>query len=116
MIRNQEFAPNVGSIDVPVQGSLMRRRNERFENLPEDIRVIKAGEDAGFIRKVSRGHYFVTVHDIELTGLGFAGSCREFTSPRDDEKIPAERKDSRRYKNSPSIGSRSFASLVPIWH
>ena len=28
----------------------------------------------------------MAVHDIELTGFGYAGSCREYTSPRDDER------------------------------
>ena len=28
----------------------------------------------------------MAIHDIELTGFGYAGSCREYTSPRDDER------------------------------
>ena len=58
-------APNVVSIltnspliNFPVQGDLLRRHNERFENLPEDIRVNKFGEDAGLMRKISRDQYF----------------------------------------------------------
>ena len=35
------------SVNVPVQGDLLRRPNKGFENLPEDIRVSKACEDAG---------------------------------------------------------------------
>ena len=46
------------SINVPVQRDLLRRHDNRFENLPEDIRVSKVGEDAGFMRKVSPGQYF----------------------------------------------------------
>ena len=70
-------APNVVSIltnplwiNVPVQGDSLRRHNERFEHLPEDIRISKASEDAGFMRNVSRGQCFVTIHDIQLAGLG----------------------------------------------
>ena len=29
---------------------------------------------------------FLTIHDIELAGFGCTGSCRECTSPRDDER------------------------------
>ena len=54
--------------------------NKRFENLPEDIRVSKAGDDAGFMRKISLGQYFMTIHDMDLTGFEHAGSCREWTS------------------------------------
>ena len=35
-------------INVPVQGNLVRQHNERFENLPEDIRVRKASADPCF--------------------------------------------------------------------
>ena len=53
---------------------------------PEDTRVSKAGADAGFFMgKVSLGKCVVTIRDIELAGFGCAGSCREYTSPRDDE-------------------------------
>ena len=39
------------SINVPVQGDLLRSHSKRFETLPEDIRVSKASEDAGFMIK-----------------------------------------------------------------
>ena len=45
----------------------------------------KAFEDVGFIRNASLGQYFVTAHGIWLAGLGCAGSCREYRSPRDDK-------------------------------
>ena len=69
-------APNVVSIltnslliNFPVQGDLLRRHNERFENLSEEIRANNAGEDAGLMRKISRDQYFVTVDDMDLNGL-----------------------------------------------
>ena len=58
----------------------------KIGNFPDDIRVSNAGDDAGFIRQVSLGQYFVTTHDTQLVGLGCAGSCREYTSPRDDKR------------------------------
>ena len=78
-------SPNVVSIltnppwtNVPVQGDLLRSHHKRFETLPEDIRVMKAGENAIFMRSISLGHYFMTIHDTD-DGFGSAGSCREFT-------------------------------------
>ena len=51
---------NPPSINVPGQGDLLRSHNKRFEHLLEDIRVSKAGEDAGFMR---RGFSWTTFHD-----------------------------------------------------
>ena len=65
-------------IKVLARKNSVQQHKERFENLPEDIRVSKASGDAVFIRKVSPGQCFVTIHDIELAGFGRAGSCREF--------------------------------------
>ena len=90
-------APNVVSIltnplliKAPVQGNLVRQYKQRFETLPEDIRVSKAGVFAGFMRKVSRGQHSVTIHAIELTGFGYAGSSREYTSPQDDGRYKSK--------------------------
>ena len=77
-------------INVQARRNSVQQHREKFENLPEDIRVSKASEDAGFIRKVSRGQHFVAVHDRQLAGLRCAGSCREYTSPRDDEGSEAK--------------------------
>ena len=73
-------------VRFPVQGDLLRRHIKRFENLPEDIRVSKASEDSGFVRKFSQVQYFMTIHVMDLTGFGYPGSCREYTSPRSDER------------------------------
>ena len=63
----------------------MRSHNKKKEELPEDIRVSRGGEDAGFMRKMSLGPYFMTIHDMDLDGFGSAGPCREYTSLRSDE-------------------------------
>ena len=39
---------NPPSINVLVQGDLLRSHNKRFENFPDDIRVSEASDDAGF--------------------------------------------------------------------
>ena len=88
-----KVAPTVVSIltKSPATFQLVQEHRENFENLPEDIRVSKACDDAGFRRKVSLGQVFVTLHDIELAGFGFAGSCREYTSSRDDKRSKPRR-------------------------
>ena len=39
------------SISVPVQGDLLRSQNKTFEKLSEDVRVSKAMEDVGSMRR-----------------------------------------------------------------
>ena len=41
----------------------------------------QAGEDAGFYDQDFSWAIFMTIHDMDLTGFGYAGSCREFSSP-----------------------------------
>ena len=36
----------------------------------------EAGEDVGFMSKISRGQYFMTINDMDLNGFGHVGSCR----------------------------------------
>ena len=48
--------------------------------------MTKACDDAGVIRNVPPGQFFVTTHDIQLAGFGCASSCRESTFPRDDRR------------------------------
>ena len=76
---------NPPSSNAALQGDLLRHHNKRVGNLPEDLRVSEAGEDAGFVRKISCVHFLMTIDVMELTSFGYAGSCREFTSPPDDE-------------------------------
>ena len=60
---------NPPSTNVPIQGNLLRSHDQRFETLPEDMRVIEASQ---------------TFHDFD-DGFGSAGSCREYKLPRSDE-------------------------------
>ena len=54
------------------------KTKQRFANLPDDLRMIKLCFDAGFMKTVVRGQYFVTMDEAELA------TCREYTTPRDD--------------------------------
>ena len=60
----------------------MGARGNSGENLSEDFRVREACDDAGFIRTVSPGQFFVTIHDIQLAGFGCTSSCRELRFQR----------------------------------
>ena len=69
---------------------LFREYKHIFANLPGDLRMIKLCSDAGFMKTVVRGQYFVTTYEAELAELDCPGSCREYTSPRDDELSKAK--------------------------
>ena len=72
------------------RGDLQREYRERFANLPGELRMIKLCSDAGFMKTVVRGQYFVTIDEAELAKLDCLGSCREYTLPRDDELSKAK--------------------------
>ena len=73
------FSPEVLSIltnppptNASAQRNLLRSHSERSQTLPEDIRVIQAGETAGFMKKISPGQCVMTSHDMD-DGFGGAG-------------------------------------------
>ena len=53
-----------------VQGNLLREYDRKFANVPDDIKLIRLFSNAGFIRTVAEGEYFVTLDDAELAKLG----------------------------------------------
>ena len=69
---------------------LLRELKQRFANIPDDLRIIKVCSDAGFMKTVLRGQYFVTMDEAELAKLNCPGSCREYTLPRDDDLSKAK--------------------------
>ena len=46
--------------------------------------MIYACTEAGFVKPVTEGQCFVTVHDEEVTDQESAGLCREHIRPRDE--------------------------------
>ena len=58
---------------------------EKFVNLSKETKVSQICESAGFMRKVSIGPYFRTIHDVNDGCGGKTGSCREYTLPREDQ-------------------------------
>ena len=73
------------SIEIPAQENVLQKCKERVERLPQQDRLIKMFTDAGFLKTVEVGQYFMTKHTDEF--LQFAGSvtCREYTLRRDEK-------------------------------
>ena len=55
------------------RGNLVRQHLEKFGNLPEDLQLTKACDDAGFDRKclsLEDTQLLVTIPDVHLAGYG----------------------------------------------
>ena len=74
-------------IDVPAQGNLLRGHSERFENLPEDTRVIQMSNTAGYMRKISPRH-FVTIRDLDDGCFRRCWSMSRIHTRDDEESVP----------------------------
>ena len=66
-----------------VQGDFLREHERKIANLSDDIKSIRLCSNTGFTKTVAERQYFETLDDAELAKLG--GSCRKYTSPRDDQ-------------------------------
>ena len=70
------------SIEIPAQENLLQKHQERVEKLPQPDRLIKICTDAGFLKTVEVGQYFMTKHTLQFAA---SVTCREYTLPRDDK-------------------------------
>ena len=59
--------------------------NERVERLSQQNRVIKICTDAGFLKTVEVGQYFMTKDTYEFLQFAAPVTCREYTLPRDEK-------------------------------
>ena len=73
------------SIEIPAQENLLQKHKQRVENLPQPDRVIKICTDAGFLKTVEVGQYFMTKHTDEFSQFTEPVTCREYTLPRDEK-------------------------------
>ena len=64
---------------------LLQRYGERIEKLPQPDRLIKICIDAGFLKTVEVGQYFMTNDTDEFLQFAKPVACREYTLPRDEE-------------------------------
>ena len=67
------------SIELPAQENLLEKQKERVEKLPQPDRSIKICTDAGFLKTVEVGQYFMTKHTDEFLQFAEPVTCREFT-------------------------------------
>ena len=67
--------------DPAYQNFLLQQYEERIERLSQQDKVSKCCMDAGFLRVVEIGQYFMTKENREQL---YAMACREYTLPRDD--------------------------------
>ena len=73
------------SIEILAQENLLQMYKERVERLPQQDRVIKMCTDAGFLKTVEVGQYFMTKHTDEFSQFAEPVTCREYTLPRDEK-------------------------------
>ena len=73
------------SIGIPAQENLLQKHKERVENFPQPDQLIKVCIDAGFLKTVEVGQYFMTKHTDEFLQFAEPVTCRESSLPRDDK-------------------------------
>ena len=73
------------STEDPAQEDLLQKYQERVERLSQQNRVIKFCTDAGFLKKVEVGQYFMTKDTGEFSQFTESVACREYTSPKDEK-------------------------------
>ena len=67
------------SIEIPTQENLLQKHKERVEKLPQPDQLTKICADAGFLKTVEVGRYFMTQHTDEFLQFAEPVTCREYT-------------------------------------
>ena len=73
--------------DDLAQEDLLQKYQERVERLSQQDRVIKICTDAGFLKTVEVGQYFMTNDTDEVLQFAEPVTCREYTLPRDEKSF-----------------------------
>ena len=95
------------SIEIPAQEKLLQKYKERVERLSQQNRLIKICTDAGFLKTVEVGQYFMIKDTDEFSQFAEPVTCREYTLPRDEKSHLPKRLDSREHQNWTRIGSHN---------
>ena len=69
------------SIEILAQENLLQKYKEPVERFPQQDQVIKICTDAGFLKTVEVGQYFMTKHTDEFSQFTEPVTCREYTLP-----------------------------------
>ena len=72
------------SIEIPAQENLLQK-HKGVEKIPQPDQLIKICTDAGFLKTVEVGQYFMTKHTDEFSQFAEPVTCRVYTFPRDDK-------------------------------
>ena len=78
--------------DPANQDLLLQRCRERIEKLSQQDRMSKFCMEAGFMRIVEVGQYFMTKDTADFSQFN-AVTCREYTLPREEEASQTQRLD-----------------------
>ena len=73
------------STEDPAQEDLLQKYHERVERLSQQNRVIKICIDAGFLKTVEVGQFFMTEHPDGFSQFTEPVTCREYILPRDEK-------------------------------
>ena len=66
------------SIEILAQENLWQKYQERVDKLPQPDRLIKICTDAGFLKTIEVGQYFMTKHTDEFLQFTEPVTCREY--------------------------------------
>ena len=88
---------------------------QQVESLSPENRVSKFCKEAGFMRVVEAGQYFVTKDTSDFRQFNSV-ACREYTLPRDDSSFSTKRMDSRKYEDWTCIGSHDQFPALQVWN
>ena len=78
-----------------------------FAELLDDQKLSKLCSDAGFLKEIGKGQFFIT---IEEGSEVMQTACREYTQLSKSENIPTERVDSFEYETRPGLGCQNLSS------
>ena len=73
------------SIEILLQENPLQKHKERVEKLSQRDRLIKICTDAGFLKTVEIGQYFMTKDTEEFSQFTESVACREYTLPQNDK-------------------------------
>ena len=73
------------SIEILAQENPLQNCKERVEKLPQPDRLIKICTDAGFLKTVEVGQYFMTKHTDEFLQFAEPVTCRGYILPRGEK-------------------------------
>ena len=76
---------STSSDEILAQENLLQKHKERVEKLPQPDQFIKICTDAGSLKTVEVGQYFMTKHTDEFLQFAEPVTGREYILPRDDK-------------------------------